>query len=491
MTGITDTDRDADLEGSVDGLARWRPDLSAHVTLSGGQRWTLIAAGVAAAAALFAAPRAAVIAVNGLLVGLYAAAVVYRVLLFRASLRGGALTRIPDDEALALPGHQLPPYTVLVPVYKEPEVVGQLLAALDALDYPRDLLDVRLLVEADDAATIAAAQAARPGPHVTVVAVPPAQPRTKPKALNYGLSAARGDLVTIYDAEDLPEPLQLRRAVAALQRLGPDFACVQARLDYYNPQQNLLTRWFTIEYGAWFAHLLPGLARLGAPIPLGGTSNHFRRDALDAVGGWDPRNVTEDADLGIRLDRFGYHVGVLDSTTLEEANSDAVNWVKQRSRWYKGYLQTWLVHMRNPLRTYRELGFRGFIGLNLFVAGTPLLAVLNPATWFLSILWLVAQPAFIEALFPGPTYYLALACLVLGNLACLYLNVLSARLNDTPELVPAALLMPGYWVLMSLAAAKAWLQLILTPSFWEKTTHGLSTVDPNHHIASEHTGATR
>lgn len=493
MTDITDTetdlDRDADLARSVDGLTQWRPDLSAHMTLSMGQRGTLIAVGVMLAAALIVSPRATVIGFNGLLVVIYASAVVYRVLLFRASLRGGALTRIPDDEALALPDHDLPPYTVLVPVYKEPEVVGQLLRALDALNYPRDQLDVRLLVEADDGATIAAAQAARPGPHVTVVAIPPAEPRTKPKALNYGLSGARGELVTIYDAEDLPEPLQLRRAVAALHHLGPDFACVQARLDYYNPRQNLLTRWFTIEYGAWFAHLLPGLVHLGAPVPLGGTSNHFRRDALDAVGGWDPRNVTEDADLGIRLDRFGYRVGVLDSTTLEEANSDAVNWVKQRSRWYKGYLLTWLVHMRNPLRSYRELGWRGFVGLNLFVAGTPLLAMLNPVTWLLSILWLVAQPVFVEALFPGPAYYLAMACLVLGNLACLYLNVLSARLNDTPELVPAALLMPAYWVLMSLAAAKAWLQLVSSPSFWEKTTHGLSTVDPAAHLAAERAGA--
>ena len=201
--------------------------------------------------------------------------------------------------------------------------------------------------------------------------VPPAEPRTKPKALNFGLTLARGQLIAVYDAEDDPESLQLRRAVVAMRRLGPEVGCLQAKLSYNNPEQNLITRWFTLEYAMWFTFFLPGLASMGAPIPLGGTSNHFRRGVLRALGGWDPYNVTEDADLGIRMYREGYRVRVLESNTLEEANSDFVNWVKQRSRWYKGYLQTFLVHMRSPRQLRREMGWKGTAHFCVFVGGTP------------------------------------------------------------------------------------------------------------------------
>jgi cellulose synthase/poly-beta-1,6-N-acetylglucosamine synthase-like glycosyltransferase len=289
------------------------------------------------------------------------------------------------------------------------------------------------------------------------------------------LQSATGDLVTIFDAEDRPEPLQLRRAVVALDRLGEDFACVQARLGYFNARQNLITRWFTIEYGTWFRFLLPGLVSVGAPIPLGGTSNHFRAPLLRALQAWDPYNVTEDADLGIRLARLGYSVGVLDSITDEEANSDFVNWVKQRSRWYKGYLQTWLVHMRRPVAVHRELGVRGALGLHLFVLGTPLTAVINPLFWILAVLWFAQKPGGVAALFPPQVYYIALACFVLGNAAVVYVNVLTTRVINQPGLLGAALLVPAYWVMMSVAAAKAGYQLVFKPSYWEKTSHGLDT----------------
>ncbi len=200
--------------------------------------------------------------------------------------------------------------------------------------------------------------------------VPPAEPRTKPKALNFGLTLARGDIVAVYDVEDKPDLLQLRRAAVALSRFGPEVGCLQGKLSYRNATQNIITKWFTVEYAMWFSFFLPGLASLGAPIPLGGTSNHFRRGALRALGGWDPYNVTEDCDLGIRMFREHYKIKVLESTTLEEANSDFVNWVKQRSRWYKGYLQTFLIHLRSPRRAHQEIGRKGF-SLVLFVGGTP------------------------------------------------------------------------------------------------------------------------
>ncbi len=261
--------------------------------------------------------------------------------------------------------------------------------------------------------------------------------------------------------------------MVALERSGADTVCLQAQLSFGNVEQNLITRWFTLEYAMWFAMLLPGLVSLRAPLPLGGTSNHFRRTELEELGAWDPFNVTEDADLGIRLARLGYRCGVLESTTLEEANSDFVNWVKQRSRWYKGYLQTTVIHLRNPVVLYREVGLSSFVQLVLFVLGTPLLAVLNPFFWFLTVLWFAASPHFIEDVFPSGLYYPALGCWVGGNLVVGYLTVMTCRLQSRFELLGAALLIPVYWVMMAVAAIKAFWQLFATPSFWEKTVHGL------------------
>jgi len=408
---------------------------------------------------------------------MYAATLIYRLLLVRRGLQGSHMVRVSDEDALAVPDDQLPVYSVLVPAYREPEVISKIVAAISGLNYPADKLDVRLLLEADDEETIAAARASIVDTPITIVLVPPAEPRTKPKACNFGLQSATGDLVTIFDAEDRPEPLQLRRAVVALARLGEDFACVQARLGYFNARQNLVTRWFTIEYGTWFRFLLPGLVSVGAPIPLGGTSNHFRAPLLRALQAWDPYNVTEDADLGIRLARLGYSVGVLDSITEEEANSDFVNWIKQRSRWYKGYLQTWLVHMRRPVAVHRELGVRGALGLHLFVLGTPLTALINPLFWILAVLWFAQKPNGVALLFPPQVYYVALACFILGNAAVVYVNLLTTRVINQPGLLGAALLVPAYWVMMSVAAAKAGYQLVFKPSYWEKTSHGLDT-DP-------------
>jgi cellulose synthase/poly-beta-1,6-N-acetylglucosamine synthase-like glycosyltransferase len=372
-----------------------------------------------------------------------------------------------------------------VPAYREPEVIGDVIAAIGALDYPADRLDVRLVLEADDEVTIAAARATIAGKPVRIVLVPSAEPRTKPKACNFGLQGAPGEFVTVFDAEDRPEPLQLRRAVVALRRLGDGYACVQARLGYFNSRQNLITRWFSIEYANWFGLLLPGLVSVGAPVPLGGTSNHFHAALLRDLGAWDAFNVTEDADLGIRLARLGYAVGVLDSLTEEEANSDFVNWVKQRSRWYKGYLQTWLVHMRSPRAVHRDLGWRGVLGLHLFVLGTPLMALVNPLFWAMTIVWYAQQPEGIALLFPPSVYYIALFCFLIGNAAVVYMNLVTTRIMGRPGLMAAALAVPLYWVMMSAAAAKAVFQLVCTPFYWEKTSHGLSGGHVDASISSE------
>jgi cellulose synthase/poly-beta-1,6-N-acetylglucosamine synthase-like glycosyltransferase len=404
---------------------------------------------------------------------LYALVVAHRVVLVVKGAKGHELVRVSDDEARRFPSYRLPSYTVLVPVYHEPEVVGQVLEALDRLDYPRHKLDVQVLLEQGDDETAAAVEAARPAPYVTVRVVPREGPRTKPNACNHGLSRAGGELITIYDAEDVPEPLQLRRAAVAMSRLPSDVACLQARLSYHNAGQNLITGWFTNEYDVWFSYYLPGLVATSAPVPLGGTSNHLRTAVLEELGGWDPYNVTEDADLGLRLHRRGWRTMVLDSVTQEEANSDFVNWVKQRSRWYKGYFATWLVHGRQPRAMKRDLGWRGLLGLHLFVGGTPLLAVLNPLFWFLTLCWVTLGAQSVSWLLSGPAYYLSLASWAVGWIAPVYVALYAAREHGRPELSWKLLLLPLYWVMMSIAATKALVQLATQPTYWEKTAHGL------------------
>ena len=465
---------DARLRSAVESLERRSPTMSARHLLDRRQARLLGGLALVTLAGLVLAPIGTLIVLVVLVTLAYVLTLSYRVLLFVWSARDPALVIVTDEEAMAVPDRDLPVYTVLVPAYREPEVVEPLIAHLVGLEYPADRLDIKLLLEADDTETVEAARQAPGADRLDLVLVPPGEPRTKPKALNFGLGLARGDYVTIFDAEDQPDPWQLRRAVAAFARAGSDVACFQAKLVFGNSEQNLITRWFTTEYVLWFSLFLPGLARASAPLPLGGTSNHFRRSVLEQLGGWDPFNVTEDADLGIRLHRQGWKARVLESPTVEEANSDFVNWVKQRSRWYKGYIQTWLVHLRQPRRLWEQVGWRGFVQFNLFVGGTPLLSLVNPLFWFLTLLWFVAHPAFVRALFPAPIYYVALTCWALGNFAIAYLALLASKLTGRPSLVLAACLSPLYWVMMAIGAVKALWQLLTAPSFWEKTMHGLT-----------------
>jgi len=461
------------LQASISGLAGREPLVSAKRILSDSQRKI----GIAAIALIVLACVIDLVATLTVLVSIitlfYVAAIVYRLVLFRASNRPQTTEVISDEEARAVPDDQLPVYTVMIAAYREPEVINELIQRVSMFEYPPDRLDVKLLIEADDDVTIKAIHEAMPGDQFELVLVPPAEPRTKPKALNFGLTLARGEYVAIYDAEDEPEPLQLRRAAVSLNRLDPDVACVQAKLTYHNPMQNLITKWFTIEYALWFSFFLPGLASMAAPIPLGGTSNHFRRGALQAMGAWDPFNVTEDADLGIRMFREGFTVHVLESNTFEEANSDFVNWMKQRSRWLKGYLQTFAVHLRQPRELKRELGWKGLMHFTMFVGGTPILAIINPIFWLMTILWFAGHPALIEEIFPAPIYYLGLLSWAFGNFLLVYVTVMSCRVSNRPELLIPALLVPLYWIMMSMAAVKAVSQLVGAPNFWEKTVHGL------------------
>ncbi len=462
------------LDSATYGLLFRHPEESAHTVFTPGQFAGLAVMLLGGLLALYLWPRPVLIALNLLVNLAFLASIGFRFLL---TLVGAGFERwepVAEEEVAALKEQDLPRYTILVPAYREANVVGVLLDNLGRLDYPPAKLEVLLLLEEDDEETVAAAKAASPPGHVDILIVPDGEPKTKPKACNVGLYFANGDYLVIYDAEDRPEPDQLKKAVVAFRKGPPNLACVQAALNYFNAEENFLTRMFTLEYSYWFDYLLPGLDRLGLPIPLGGTSNHFRTDVLRELGGWDPFNVTEDADLGVRAAARGYVVGVINSTTYEEANPRVGNWIRQRSRWIKGYMQTALVHLRRPLHLLHTLGLRATLAFLLLVGGTPLTFLSAPVLWALFLYWLLTRSHALEPYFPAPVLYVSLFNLLLGNGLAIYFNMLAVFKRRKFHLLPLTLLNPVYWFLHSIAAYKALFQLFTRPFYWEKTLHGLS-----------------
>jgi cellulose synthase/poly-beta-1,6-N-acetylglucosamine synthase-like glycosyltransferase len=463
--------------------------------------------------------------VNFLICGLYALVIFYKLFtVVLAAVRKREILVGPGD-LTALKDGEMPVYTVLVPMYREAGVAAKLLRAVGCLDYPAEKLDVKVLLEADDPDTIAACRAMRLSFPVEIIVVPDERPKTKPRACNWGLATARGEYLVVYDAEDRPEPDQLKKAVVAFRWQPPEVVCLQAKLNYYNPRQNWLTRFFTLEYTAWFDLYLPGLHALNVPIPLGGTSNHFRTAALKQLGGWDPYNVTEDCDLGVRLERAGFRTRILESTTWEEANSRLGNWLKQRSRWVKGYVQTHLVHTRSRAHTFRAMGAKNYLSFLLTVGGLPAVVLLNPLYWIIGLAFLGnishdaqgwhigwqmwysapgrdADPtgniyqcfwwaltgqqgcSFGDLLnipwgnYPSQIFFPISIALVVSNFFLIAVHMLACHRRGMWDLIPWALLIPFYWVLISIGACKGFLQLITKPFYWEKTQHGLTTAEP-------------
>ncbi|CCU77971.1 hypothetical protein HSACCH_00308 [Halanaerobium saccharolyticum subsp. saccharolyticum DSM 6643] len=369
----------------------------------------------------------------------------------------------------------LPIYSVLVPVYKEPEVIKKLINNLKDLDYPKSKLEVLFLFEENDLETINKAKSVQTPDNWSFIYIPDSQPKTKPKALNYGVKEARGKYVTIYDAEDKPESDQLKKAAAAFNKSDENIICFQSALNYFNRNENLLTKLFTLEYSYWFDYMLPGLNALKLPIPLGGTSNHFRIDKLRELGNWDPFNVTEDADLGIRANARGYRVGILNSTTYEEANKELGNWINQRSRWLKGYLMTFLVHNRHPIKFIKKVGFKGWLTLQLFIGGSVITQLAAPFFWVLFIGWLLDYFSFLTLFYDSFLIKMSLVNLLFGNFLIIYLASIAVFKRNYHELILYVILNPFYYFMQSVAAWKAFFQLFSNPFYWEKTQHGLTS----------------
>lgn len=369
---------------------------------------------------------------------------------------------------------RLPVISLLVPLYHERQIAGSLLKRLAALDYPADRLDICLVLEDDDMTTRHALLAADLPPNARTIVVPRGTVKTKPRALNFALDFARGSIIGVYDAEDAPAPDQLRKVVAQFAASPMNVACLQGMLDYYNDRSNWLARCFTLEYAGWFRVILPGLARLGLVLPLGGTTLFFRRHALEALGGWDAHNVTEDADLGVRLARHGLRTALLDSVTEEEANARAWPWVKQRSRWLKGYGLTWGTHMRRPWRLWRDLGTWRFLGVQVLFLGTLGQVVLAPVLWSFWLIPLgVVHP--VQTYLPVTPLILAAALMPVASLTTMAVAALGARAAGKGWLMAWIPTLGFYYPLATLAAFKGLSELVYRPFHWDKTNHGIFT----------------
>jgi cellulose synthase/poly-beta-1,6-N-acetylglucosamine synthase-like glycosyltransferase len=397
--------------------------------------------------------------VHHLLWVFFATSIAFRIYCLFIPAQGFPLIPVQPDE-------KLPVYTLLIPLYKEAEMLKALCKSIGNINYPPEKLDIKLLLEADDMQTLRALKTNHLGRQWEVIIVPPIGPKTKPKALNAGFARARGDLVTIYDAEDRPHPDQLRHAVHAFtadsdKRLG----CVQAPLGYYNADQNWLTEQFALEYAAHFRVLVPAMARLGLPFPLGGTSNHFRAEALRNVGSWDPYNVTEDADLGFRLNAQGWKMDTITPPTLEEAVAGLKPWQRQRSRWLKGYVQTLGVHLRRPAG---KRSWQGALSMTLTL-GTAVFAALGHASFLILMLGLIILSPWSGHFLLPADYGLAAAGVGVG---IIMLGVGSKRAGLRINIFGLAGAV-FYWPLQSWAMAKAIIDLVRRPFYWEKTRHGL------------------
>lgn len=380
----------------------------------------------------------------------------------------------PPDQPSDRPAFQpRPVVSILVPLYQEPEVATILIRRLERLHYPKALLDVLLVLEEQDHITRHALSQTVLPPWVRVILVPDGQPRTKPRAMNYALDFCRGSIIGIYDAEDAPDPDQIDRIAARFATAPPDLVCLQGVLDYYNPRQNWLSRCFTIEYASWFRIMMPGMARLGFAIPLGGTTLFFRRSALETLGGWDAHNVTEDADLGFRLARHGFRTEMIATTTLEEACCHPLPWIRQRSRWLKGYMVTYLVHMRQPRLLLRQLGLWRFIGYQTHFVTALSQFLLAPVLWsFWLVLFGLPHPldaTLSPALLTGIAgTFLMVEVMTIGT------GLLAVSGPAHRHLIFWVPTLQFYFPLGVFAAYKALYELIRAPFFWDKTSHGHS-----------------
>lgn len=369
---------------------------------------------------------------------------------------------------------RLPRVSIMVPLLREKEIAGALIKRLSRLTYPKSLLSVVLVLEAKDTITRDTIARTTLPDWISVIEVPDsAGPTTKPRALNYALDFCPGKIIGVWDAEDSPAPDQIEKVVMRFQQAPANVACLQGVLDYYNSKTNWLSRCFTIEYATWWRLILPGIAKLGLVIPLGGTTLFFRRDILEKLGGWDAHNVTEDADLGVRLARHGYVTELLPTVTHEEANCRPWPWVRQRSRWLKGFLITYFVHMRDPAQLYKDLGLKRFIGIQMVFLATFSQFAFAPILWsFWANIFGYTHP--ITTTLGAGVLFVIMVLFFVSEVLSLTMGVVAVSGKEHRHLLLWVLLMPIYLTMGALASYKALYEMIVTPFYWDKTEHGVT-----------------
>jgi cellulose synthase/poly-beta-1,6-N-acetylglucosamine synthase-like glycosyltransferase len=439
------------------------------------QKLILAAMGGAIVLGLIVSWHATIVALIAIVTFLYFADLLFTFFLIVSGLSRKGAIEISPEAIAAVPDSDWPSYTIFCPLYKEWQVAPQFVKAMSALEYPQDKLQIMFLLEENDKETIENIRNQAMPKNFEIVVVPHSKPKTKPKAMNYGLKFATGEYLVIYDAEDVPDPLQLKKAVLAFKQSSPNTVCIQGKLNFYNPYQNILTRAFTAEYSLWFDLVLPGLQSINAPIPLGGTSNHFKSAMLRELEGWDAFNVTEDCDLGLRLAKRGYRTRIVDSTTFEEATSRIGNWHNQRSRWIKGYIQTYFVHMRSPKQFLETGNVKDFAAFQLSVGAKILSMFINPLMWAITIFYFLFRArygAVIESFFPNIVLYVGVFSLVFGNFLYLYNYMIGCAKRGYGSIVKYVFIVPVYWLLMSVASWKALYEVVVKPHYWAKTVHG-------------------
>lgn len=429
-----------------------------------------IATGLTIVTAALLAPQATFLVFMALALAVYAANLSLKIAAFFALLSHERHAQ--RQPPIPTPAVLRPPMvTVLLPLFSEAELAAHLVDRISRLDYPAERLDILLCIEEEDSVTQQALAQTNLPPHMRAIIVPDGHPRTKPRAMNYALNFAQGEILCIYDAEDRPEPDQITRVVQRFAVLPPDVACLQGRLDYYNSRHNWLSRMFTLEYASWFRLLLPGVQRLGLFVPLGGTTLFVRRNVLEALGGWDAHNVTEDAELGLRLYRAGFRTEMVDTTTFEEANAAPLAWIRQRSRWFKGYLITWATAMRAPRKLWSDLGTWRFLGFQVQMLAavlgfllSPLLLSLVPKT--------IGLPHPLDARLGSLGYGALMVSLIFGAALTIMVALYVTRTSHLRHLRPMIPLLEVYYLLGIAAAWLAMVEMIVRPFFWAKTRHG-------------------
>jgi len=456
------------LDLAVNNLHRTLPAYSAHVTFTGAQLLFLTLSISGFGTLIYYNMQVSLLVVLMLISAFYSCVVLLRILMLaRYDNRVRKMGTLP-----VLQPQQTPVYSVVVPLYKEANQVGDLTAHLQKLNWPKNQLDIKLICESDDQETISAVREISLPDYFELIIVPNAQPKTKPKALNFALSDCSGDYLVIYDAEDRPSPDQLREAYARFVSEDETLACLQAPLMVNNARQNWLTGLFFIEYLTLFKGILPVLASWNMPLPLGGTSNHFKMSVLKSVGAWDPYNVTEDADLGIRLVREGYRTSTISLPTFEEAPPKLGPWITQRTRWMKGWMQTILVHNRNPIRLFTDMGLRDGLIFHFLLTSIVLSTLFHPFLISFTIFQLL-NPGILV----GQNWLLTFGIynLVAGYTTYCLFAALVLKSNNFQSRWGIILTIPLYWFLISIAGWRALIHLMIMPHRWEKTPHGLAT----------------